>query len=118
MAANALLCGSESAVALPVLPVNASHSRHAFARRHLVACQTNKQATQSQSVGEPLFCCLIAITRALQPEATNAWLGGSESCLALPLPPENAPHSPHASTPRHLVCMPNEQASHEEPKRR
>ena len=58
------------------------------------------------------FYCLIAITRALLPEASNALLGGSESWLALPLPPDNAPHSPHASTPHHLVaCQTNKQAT-------
>ena len=61
------------------------------------------------SASAPLTC---NHTHALQPEATNALLGGCESWLALPLPPENAPHSPHASTPHHLVaCQTNKQAT-------
>ena len=112
-ATNARLGGSESWLALPLPPDDAPHSPHASTPHHLLACQTNMQATQSQRVASLIpFCYLIAITRVLQPEATNARLGGSESWLALPSPPDDAPHSPHASTPHHLVaCQTNKQAT-------
>ena len=75
------------------------NARYILALRQCVASQ--EQATAKALTA---FCSLIAITRALLPEATNALPSGSDSWLHSPLPWRNAPLT-HPVRPLLAVCL-------------